>query len=164
VQPTEAMSQDEIQRLPPMLFGRIRWAKGLGAPVGGPGSGFTILVEEHTVSQYQIGPGGVIEVKPGTGVWKTTTTSAPCRALPDEGDMHVVGFDVPDPHLNGFPDGKYRVTPTLTGKWTTSSVQVWLGTKRMEPRFDEASLTEGQHIRNLDFEVVREPWRLRPFG
>jgi hypothetical protein len=158
------LTQDEVHRLPPMLFGRIRWARGLGAPVGQPCSGFTIVVEEHTASQFRIGPGGVIEVIPGTGIWKTTTGSAPCRTLPDEGDKHVVGFDVPDVHLNAFPDGTYRVTPTVTGKWTTSSIQVKLGIKGMEPRSQYASLTEDQHIRNLDFEVVREPWRLSPFG
>ena len=164
MQPTDALSQDAVHRLPPMLFGRIRWAKGLGAPVGDPCSGFTILVEEHTVSQFRNGPGGVPEVIPGTGIWKTIAASAPCRTLPDEGDRYVVGFDVPDVHLNAFPDGQYRVTPTVTGKWTTSPLQVRLGTKRMEPRSYSAALTEGQHIRNLDFEVVREPWRLPLLG
>lgn len=112
-------------------------------------------MEEHTASQFRIGPGGAIEVIPGTGLWKTTAQSAPCPPLPDEGDMHVVGFDVPDVHPSAFPDGKYRVTPTVTGKWTTSSLQVKLGTKRIEPPYHHASLTQGQHIRNLDFEVVR---------
>ena len=46
----------------------LRWAKGLGAPVGDPCSGFTILVEEHTATQFRFGPGGVIEVIPGTSV------------------------------------------------------------------------------------------------
>ena len=161
--PEDTLSQDAVHRLPPMLFGRIRWAGGTGSPVGEPCSGFTVLVEEHTASQFRIGPGGV-EVIPGTGIWKTVTQSATCRALPDEGGRRVVGFDVPDVHLNAFPDGKYRVTPTVTGRWDTSGILVRLGSRRMEPRSVYVSLTPGQHIRNLDFEVVHEPWRLRPSG
>jgi len=125
--PTDAISLDAVHRLPPMLFGRIRWVKGRGAPLGEPASAFTILVEEHTASEFRAGPGGVFEVIPGTGIWKTIAESAPCRSLPDEGDRHVIGFDVPDVHLNSFPDGGYRVTPTLTGKWSKSLVQVRIG-------------------------------------
>jgi hypothetical protein len=163
VPPTDALPLEEIRRLPPMLFGRIRWAKSLGAPIGDPCRGFSILVEEHTVSQFRVGPGG-IEVIPGTGIWKMVTASAPCRSLPDEGDRYVIGFDVPDVHLNAFPDGKYRITPTVTGKWSRSPIQVLLGYKRIEPRSVYVSLTEDQHIRSVDFEVVHEPWRIHPFG
>jgi hypothetical protein len=163
VPPTDVLPEDEVRRLPPMLFGRIRWAKGLRSPIGEVSSGFAIRVEEHTVSQFQIGTGG-IETKLGTGIWKTITESAPCRSLPDEGDRHVVGFDVPDVHLTAFPDGMYRVTPTLTGKWSKSLVQVRLGFRRIEPRFESVRLTPDHQIRYVDFEVVQEPWRLGPFG
>ncbi len=37
---SEFLSDDEVMRLPPMLFGKIRWGKGIGAPVGNPCSGF----------------------------------------------------------------------------------------------------------------------------
>src|SRR5207249_11957943 len=92
-----------------------RWSKGLGAPVGNPCSGFTILVEEHTVSQFRMGADGP-EVIPGTGIWKVAIDSAPCWTALDEGDMRVVRFNVPDVHLNGFPDGKYRITPGANGQ------------------------------------------------
>lgn len=147
---------DEVYRLGPMLFGRIRWAKGLGSPVGSS-SGFTVLAEEHTASQFRVGTGG-IEVIPGTGIWKTIDESLPCRRLPDEGDQHVVGFTVPGVHLTAFPDGAYRVTPSLSGKWSRPWLQRRLGFRRIEPRSHTVTLTQGQHIRSVDFEVVYQPW------
>jgi hypothetical protein len=62
---------------------------------------------------------------------------------------------VPDVHLNGFPDGKYRVSAEVTGncsKW------YMLGRKRIEPMEFHVSLTKDHHIVSLDFEVVFEPW------
>jgi len=156
VPPFDPMSDAEVFGLPPMLYGRIRWAKGLGTPVGEPSSGFAVLAEEHTVSQFREGVGG-IEVIPGTGIWKTLAT-VPCRDLPDEGDMHVVGFEVPDVHLNAFPDGAYRLTPTMTGKWSGSPLQAMMGFRRIDPRSYIGSLTQGRHIRAVDFEVVHQPW------
>ena len=158
----DAMLYDEVHRLGPMLFGRIRWAKGLGSPVGEPSSGFTVHAEERTASQFREGSGG-IEVIPGTGVWRTIADALPCQHLPDEGDLHVVGFTVPDVHLNGFPDGAYRVTPTLSGKWSRPALQLRIGFRRVEPRSYAVSLTQGGHIRSVDFEVVYQPWlpRLR---
>lgn len=115
------------------------------------------MTGEHTVSQFRVGVAG-IEVIPGTGIWKTISDALPCHALPDEGDMHVVGFSVPDVHLNAFPDGAYRVTPTLSGKWSRSLLQRRLGFRQVEPRSYVVALTEGQHIRSVDFEVVHQPW------
>ena len=154
---SHVLSEDAVLRLPPMLFGRIRWKKSLGGPVGDPSTGFRVLSEEHTVSQFRMGAGGP-EVIPGTGIWKPAV-SVPCRAAPDEDDRHVVAFEVPDVHLNGFPDGKYRVTAALSGNWGESLVQVTLGFKRIEPMAFHVSLTKDHHIVSLDFEVVQEPWR-----
>src|SRR6266566_1095319 len=99
---SEILSDEAVLRLPPMLFGKIRWSKGLGGPTGNPCSGFTIFVEEHTVSQFRMGADGP-EVIPGTGIWRVAIDSAPCWTAPDEDDMRVVRFNVPDAHLNGFP-------------------------------------------------------------
>jgi hypothetical protein len=154
------LSETEVLRLPPMLFGSIRWPRGLGAPVGDPCSGFKIIVDEHTVSQFRIGASGP-EVIPGTGKWINVTQSAPCWATPDDGEMHVVRFNVPDVHLNGFPDGKYRVAVELTGNWSENRLQVMLGYRRIDPLSWYVSLTKDRHLVSVDFEVVHEPWRFR---
>jgi hypothetical protein len=158
---TKILTNAEVLRLPPMLFGSIRWNKGLGSPVGSPCSGFKVVVDEHTVSRFRIGPAGP-EVIPGTGIWKNVEQSAPCSAAPDEGDMHVVTFSVPDVHLNGFPDGKYRVSVELTGNWSESRLQTMLGYKRIDPSSWYVSLTKDHHIVKVDFEVVHEAWRFHP--
>lgn len=156
---SEVLSSEAVLRLPPMLFGRIRWSKGLGSPVGDPCSGFTILVQEHTASQFRKGASGP-EVIPGTGIWKAAE-SVPCSAAPDEGDMHVVRFNVPDVHLNVFPDGKYRVTAQLTGNWAESRIQAMLGFRRIEPLAFYVALTKDSHFSSVDFEIIQEPWRYR---
>jgi len=99
------------------------------------------------------------EVIPGTGIWKVAMDSAPCWAAPDEGDMRVVRFNVPDVHLNGFPDGQYRIKPELTGNWGESRLQLMLGFRRIEPMAFYVSLTKDQHIVSVDFEVVQHSWR-----
>jgi hypothetical protein len=35
-------------QIAPMIFGRIRWDKGMGSPVGDSASGFKVRVEEQT--------------------------------------------------------------------------------------------------------------------
>ena len=159
---SKILTEREVLALPPMLFGHIRWQKGLGAPIGDPASGFRVQCQEHTVSQFRIGPAGP-EVIPGTGVWKAAVT-VPCTADPDQGDQHVVRFIVPDVHLNMFPDGKYRVTAELTGNWSLSPIQKYLGFRRIEPLAYQVSLTKENHIASVDFEVVLEPLRLYAFG
>jgi hypothetical protein len=154
---SKVLTAGAVAKLPPMLFGRIRWSKGYGSPVGDPASGFRILVEEHTASQFRIGSAGP-EVIPGTGIWKVTTPSAPCSAAPDEGDMHVVRFSVPDVHLNAFPDGKYRIKPVLTGNWGQSRIQTMLGFKQIEPLSYYVTLTPERHIVSVDFDVVQHAW------
>lgn len=158
----DVLSEQVVLTLPPMLFGRIRWKKGLGAPVGDPATGFRVWVEEHTVSQFRMGPSGP-EVIPGTGVWRPRE-AVQCVAAPEEGDTHVVSFNVPGVHLNGFPDGKYRVTAELTGNWTESPMERMFGYRRIEPFSWYVVLTRDKHIAVVDFEVVLEPWRIRLFG
>ncbi len=157
------LSAGEVAKLPPMLFGKIRWNKGYGSPVGDPCSGFRISVDEHTVSKFRFGPSGP-ERDPNTGIWKVATASAPCSAAPDEGVMHVVSFNVPDVHLNDFPDGKYRVKAELTGNWGQSGIQAMLGFKRIEPLSYHVSLTTDRHIVSLDFEVVQHAWSFHLSG
>ena len=159
---SRVLTQKEVLELPPMLFGHIRWQKGLGAPIGDPASGFRVLCQEHTATQFRVGAGGP-EPVPGTGVWKTAVT-VPCAAAPDQGDLHVVRFIVPDPHLNAFPDGKYRVSAELTGNWSLSPIQKFLGFRRIEPLAFQVSLTKDHHLVSVDFDVVLEPLRLHAFG
>jgi len=158
---TRILTDKEVLKLPPMLFGRIRWLKGLGTPIGDPASGFKVLCQEHTASQFRIGAAGP-EVVPGTGIWKDPV-SVPCYAAPDEGDMHVVRFNVPDVHLNMFPDGKYRLTAELTGNWSETPIARMLGYRRIEPLGFYVSLTKAQHLVSVDFEVVHEAWHLGVF-
>ena len=160
---SEILSDEAVSQLPPMLFGKIRWSKHIGGPIGNPCSGFAIFVEEHTVSQFHMGADGP-EVIPGTGIWRVAVDSAPCWTVPDEGDMRVVRFNVPDVHLNGFPDGQYRIKPDLTGNWGESRFQMRLGFRRIEPMAFYVSLTKDQHIVSVDFEVVQHAWSSRPFG
>ena len=60
---SNVLSEVEVFRLPPMIFGRIRWKKHLGAPVGDPATCFMVLSEEHTVSQFRMGASGPEECK-----------------------------------------------------------------------------------------------------
>jgi len=154
---SDVLSEHEVRRLPPMLFGRVRWKRSLGAPVGDPATGFKVLSEEHTVSEFRISASGP-EVIPGTGIWKPAVT-VPCFAAPDEGDLHVVAFQVPDVHINGFPDGKYRVRVELTGNWGEPPIQAILGFRRVDPNMYLVALRNDQHIVSLDFDIVQEPRR-----
>jgi hypothetical protein len=149
------LTAGEVAKLPPMLFGKIRWNKGLGSPVGDPCSGFRVSVDEHTVSKFR-NPGG--ERDPTTGLWKVTTAAAPLSVAPDEGNMHVVSFTVPDVHLNDFPDGEYKVKAELTGNWQQSGIQTMLGFKRIDPLSYHVSLRPDRHIVSLDFEVTQHAW------
>jgi hypothetical protein len=153
------LSDAEVMGLPPMLFGQIRWSKGLGGPVGDPTTGFRVLVEEHTVTEYEADASG-FHPKPGTGIWLPTFT-VPCAVAPDQGDMHLVTFNVPDVHLNKF-DGEYHVKCELTGNWAEPLQRLLFGFRRIEPLGYYKQLTKEQHLVFLAFEVVLEPWHLRP--
>jgi hypothetical protein len=153
----KALTESDVMRLPPMIWGVIRWPKGLGAPVGDAASGFVVTCQEHTATQFRIGPAGP-EPIPGTGVWKSAVT-VPCAAAPDEGNLHVVRFSVPGVHLNAFPDGKYRVVAELTGNWSESRIDRMLGYRRIDPPAWYVSLTKANHLVSVDFVVVHEAWR-----
>jgi len=83
----DKLSQTAVLKLPPMLWGHIRWNKIMGSPVGDPATGFRVFAEEHTATQFRIGRAGP-EPIPGTGVWKPAV-SVPCWTAPDEGSMHL---------------------------------------------------------------------------
>ncbi|MGZ9211665.1 MAG: hypothetical protein ACXW53_07200 [Candidatus Binatia bacterium] len=151
----EKLSLHAVSKLPPMLFGVIRWKKNLGSPAGDPCSGFRIVVEERTPSEFRAGPGGVIEVIPGTGQWRLVTDSAPCTPVPDEGDSHVIRFYVPNVDLNGFPYGQYRIAPQLSGDWDRSELRWFLGSRQILPISQHVVLTKEAHIQTVEFEVVR---------
>jgi hypothetical protein len=153
----KVLTESEVLRLPPMLFGAIRWPKGLGQPVGDPASGFRVLCQEHTASRFRIGPGG-IEVIPGTGIWLDPVVVA-AFAAPDEGDLHVVRFSVPDVHLNMFPDGEYRVSVELTGNWSETPLDRMLGYRKIDPLAVYVVLDKAHHIAGTNFQVEYEPWR-----
>jgi hypothetical protein len=152
----EKLPAEAIVKLPPMLFGVIRWKKNIGSPSGDACSGFRIRVEERGPSEFRAGPGGVIEQIPGQ--WGIVTDAAPCSPAPDEGDNHVVTFRVPDVHLNGFPDGGYRITPQLTGNWHTNLFQAFFGFRWIEPPSWYITITKDAHIKTVEFEVVRRVW------
>jgi hypothetical protein len=150
------LSEEEVFRLPPMLFGAIRWSRDLGVPAGDPAAAFTFLVEEHTVTQFEDN-GGSIQPIPGTGIWLPPVTAESWTA-PDEGDLHVVRFNYPDAHLNGFPDGKYRVSVHLTGAWPETLLERLSGRRVIEPLAWSVSLSKAQHIVSVDFQLIEESW------
>ena len=156
----DKLSQTAVLKLPPMLWGHIRWNKIMGSPVGDPATGFRVFAEEHTATQFRIGRAGP-EPIPGTGVWKPAV-SVPCWTAPDEGSMHVVAFSVPNVHLTAFPDGKYRGRAELTGNWGESMVQLRVGYRRIEPIAWYVVLTPERHLESVSFDVVYEPWHWRP--
>ena len=163
MQSFEPVSIEQLVALPPTIFGVIRWKKYIGRPTGDLCGGFNIRVEEHTATQFRAVGGGKYEPIPGTGIWKDVADSVSCRGLPDEGDYHMLSFQIWGPriHLNAFPDGQYRITPTLKGLWIPGSVVVLFGSRTSS---QEARLSCSKRItkfRALEFEVVQ---RRRFFG
>jgi hypothetical protein len=162
MQAFDTVSIDELVALPPTIFGVIRWKKYIGRPAGHPCSGFNIRVEEHTATQFRAVGGGKYEPIPGTGIWKDLNDALVCQELPDEGDDHKLGFQIRgrDIHLNAFPDGQYRITPTLTGLWTRATPVVFLGSRNIEPRSAYVVLKKDNHVQSVEFEVVQRsrPW------
>jgi hypothetical protein len=155
----DKLSVEAVLKLPPVLFGVIRWKKNIGSPSGDPCGGFRIRVEERTPSEFRAGPGGVIEKIPGTGTWNLVTDSASCFPAPDEGDSHVVRFTVRDVHLNVL-DGVYRVSPQLTGQWDSRGlIFLYLfGYRQMDPLAWYVALRPDAHMATVEFEVVRRSW------
>jgi hypothetical protein len=159
MQAFDTVSFDELVALPPTIFGVIRWKKYIGRPAGHLCSGFNIRVEEHTATQFRAVGGGKYEPIPGTGIWKDVNDSLVCREISDEGDYHKLGFQVwgRDIHLNAFPDGQYRITPTLTGMWTRATPVVLLGSRIIEPKSAYVVLKKDDHIQSVEFELVQRP-------
>ena len=159
MQAFDAVSIDELVALPPTIFGVVRWKKYIGRPAGHLCSGFNIRVEEHTATQFRAVGGGKYEPIPGTGIWKDVNDSLICREMADEGDYHKLGFQVwgRDIHVNAFPDGQYRITPTLTGMWTRATPVVLLGSRIIEPKSAYVVLKKDDHIQSVEFELVQRP-------
>ena len=79
------------------------------------------------------------------GIWKDVADSLYCRDLPDQGDCHMLSFQICGCpiHLNAFPDGQYRITSTLKVRWTPGSVVVLFGYRTMEPKMASGRAQEG---------------------
>jgi hypothetical protein len=164
MQAFDAVSIEELVALPPTIFGVIRWNKYIGRPTGDLCGGFTIRVEEHTATQFRALGGGKYEAIPGTGIWKDVIDALICRDLPDEGDYHKLGFQIwgRGIHLNAFPDGQYRITPTLKGVWSRPNpVVTFFGSRALEPKSASVVLKKDNHLQSVEFELVQRPrpWR-----
>lgn len=154
----QVISLEGLFRLTPRIFGTIRWKRSIGGPSGDPCNGFDIRVEEHTATQYVDVGGGHYAPKPGTGIWKDVSDSLACRALSDQGDDHGISFQITGLHVNIFPDGYYKITPSLKGNWGPSGVLAVLGYLAIEPLNASVAITEERHIQTVEFEVVRRSW------
>jgi len=160
MQAVDIASVDELVALPPTIFGVIRWKKYIGRPAGHLCSGFDIRVEEHTATQFRAVGGGKYEPIPGTGIWKDVVDPLSCRESPDEGDYHKLSFQIwgRGIHLNAFPDGQYRITPTLKGTWSRANpVQLIFGARTIEPKSASVALKKDDHIKSVEFELVQRP-------
>lgn len=152
----DSLSVEQLVGIPPLIFGSIQWKSSVGAPEGDLCSGFNILVEEHTATQFRDAGGGNIEPIPGTGIWKVVSSDfLSCHAMPNSGNSRAVNFHVTGLHLNAFPDGLYRITPTLRGKWRPPNFMASLGYRTVEPISISVALKESAHIQRVEFEVVR---------
>ena len=163
MQAFDTVSIDELVALSPTIFGIIRWKKYIGRPLGDLCSGFNIRVEEHTATQFRAVGGGKYEPIPGTGIWKDVADALSCRELADEDDYHKLSFQIwgRDIHLNAFPDGQYRITPTLKGMWSRANPVVLFGYRTIEPKSASVVLKRDNHIQSVEFELVQRP---RPLG
>jgi hypothetical protein len=154
----ENLSLEQLVALPPTIFGIIRWTKYVGDPSDDRCGGFSILLEEHSATQFRDVGGGNYEPIPGTGIWKVLSDSLSCRALSDQGDDHVISFQITGLHLNAFPDGRYRITPVLRGNWRPSGLLAAFGYRAIEPRSASVTLKKDDHLQSIEFEVVRRSW------
>ncbi len=87
--------------------------------------------------------------------------SVSCWDLPDEGDYHKLSFQIwgRGIHLNAFPDGQYRITPTLRGMWTRANpvAIVLFGYRTIEPKSVSVVLKKDNQIQSVEFELVQRP-------
>ena len=155
--PDPILSIDEVLRLPPRIFGTIRWRKFIGRPAGDPCAGFSIKVEEHTATQFLSGPGGIHIPKPGTGIFKDVLEPVSCWARDDEESYHSIGFQVAGLHLNMPLDGYYKVTPALKGDWRPYSIFA-RGYRVVEPIYYKFYLKEEARVQSCEFEIKLRSW------
>jgi hypothetical protein len=155
---SQFLSVDQIFRLPPMIFGTIRWKKSIGRPMGDPCSAFDILVQEHTTTEYRDLGGGHYGPEPGTGIFKTVSDSVSCGNLSDQGDDYVLSFQVTGLHYNAYLDGYYRITPRLKGNWNSSIFLDFFGYRLIEPLSISLMLTKEKPVQSCEFEVMRRSW------
>lgn len=152
------LSREELLRLPPMIIGTIRWKGSVGRPSGDLCSGFDIVFEEHTPTQFR-DAGGHAEPIPGTGIWKTISESTTCRSVTEEETYLSVSLRFMGLHVNMFPDGSYRISPRLRGNWRPSGLLAALsGYRAIEPASYTVVLTKADPIQAIAFEVVRRSW------
>ena len=156
--PLPILSLEQILRLPPMIVGIIRWKRSVGEPPGDPCAGFDIRVEEHTATEYVDAGGGHIVPEPGTGIFKLVSDSVSCQARADQGDDHVISFQVSGLHFNMPFDGYYRITPNLKGNWRPSGIFAPVGYRAIEPISANVGLKKDAPVQSLEFEVVRRSW------
>jgi len=155
--PLSILSPEQLLRLPPMIIGTIRWKISIGGPTGDASEAFDVKVEEHTATEYRDAGGGNIIPEPGTGIFKLVSNSVSCRMRSDEGDDHMIGFQVTGLHYNMPFDGFYRTTPRLRVKWRPSGIFA-LGYYVIEPISANVVLTRDHPIQSCEFEVVHRSW------
>jgi hypothetical protein len=158
----KVLPSDILRALPPLIIGHIRWNKKFGNPPGDPCSGFRILLEEHTATEFRFGPGGIIMPEPGTGIWKTLTDAPHCTSLSSTDGIQEVLFHVREVHFTAFPDGFYRITPQLISAWSSPLTPATPGFQRIEPVFRDIVLKESASIQSVGFEVVWVPYLFAP--
>ncbi|MEK6753757.1 MAG: hypothetical protein AABZ00_15985 [Chloroflexota bacterium] len=155
--PLPILSLEELLRLPPMIFGTIRWKISVGKPTGDPCASFDIQVEEHTATEFRDAGGGNIIPEPGTGIFKLVSNSVSCWAQADQGDEHIIKFKVSGLHFNMPFDGYYRITPRLRGNWRPSGIFA-IGYRTIEPISANVVLKKDDPTQSCEFEVVRRSW------
>ncbi len=151
----KSLSIEQVLRLRPSIVIIIRWNSSVGQPRGDWCSGFQILVEERTPTTFVDKGGGLYEPRPGR--WKLVTDSPACRPHSAEGEGPGVTAHAAGLHLNMFPDGCYRITPTLRGAWSPSGLFAALFNRRIEPASAQVMLKDGNPIQTVEFEVIRTP-------
>jgi hypothetical protein len=154
----QTLSLEQLFRLPPMIFGIIRWKNTVGKPTGDPYAALDIRVEEHTATEYVDVGGGHYAPKPGTGIWKVVLDSVSCRILADQGDDHAISFQSTGLHFNAPLDGGYRISPSLKGNWGPSGIFAGLGYRAIEPISVYVALNTDHPVQSCEFEVVRRSW------
>lgn len=157
----ERLSAEALdKRLPPMLFGWIRWDRGLGRPKGTAGDGFHVTIRERLATTYVDRGHGIYDPTPGG--WAGPDVTVPCFDVPDEEQMHVVGFRAPDVHLTAALDGYYHVRVSLTDSWRRDGLfgKLWGGYFEVSPAFCNVLVWPSQPFCSVEFLVQHRPFLL----